>query len=65
MKTASLKLVLTSVSLFTYFLAFAQPTGRGGAQGDDNEWLIFLIIGLVVGAILGFLGCKYMGNSKK
>ncbi|MCP9748959.1 YhcB family protein [Lacihabitans sp. CS3-21] len=61
-KYFSLAFILLNSSL----VSFAQgPTGRGGASGDDNEWLMFLIIGLVVGAVLGFLGGKFMNNSNK
>jgi hypothetical protein len=65
MKTSIKKTLFFGLLFLTNFIAFAQPSARGGAGDDDNEWIKFLIIGLVVGAILGFLGGKYAGNSKK
>lgn len=67
MKPLSKYFPLAFFLLISNLVSFAQggPTGRGGASGDDNEWLMFLIIGLVVGAVLGFLGGKFMNNSKK
>lgn len=56
--------ILMFVCVYSYN-ALAGPTGRAGAEGDDNEWLKFLIIGLVVGALVGFFIGKSMGNSKK
>lgn len=65
MKTSLNKFVLFSIMLFTSFVSIAQPSGRGGASGDDNEWLHFLIIGLVVGILIGFFGGKLLSNMKK
>ncbi len=66
MKPFSKYFSLAFFLLSSGLVSFAQgPTGRGGASGDDNEWLMFLIIGLVVGAVLGFLGGKFLSNSKK
>ncbi|HLO44131.1 YhcB family protein [Lacihabitans soyangensis] len=65
MKASVQKSLLFSLVFLSNIMAFAQPSARGGAGSDDNEWIKFLIIGLVVGAILGFLGGKYAGNSKK
>jgi hypothetical protein len=66
MKPFSKYFSLVFFLLYSSLVSFGKgPTGRGGASGDDNEWLMFLLIGLVVGAVLGFLGGKFMNNSKK
>ena len=41
------------------------PDGSGNSAGDDNEWLQFLGIGIVIGAVIGFFIGKMMSNSKK
>lgn len=65
MKIILNKIGLSLILFLNVFASFAQPSGRGGATGDDNEWLKFLIIGLVVGALIGYFGGKFQSNSKK
>ncbi|WP_255068469.1 YhcB family protein [Lacihabitans sp. LS3-19] len=65
MKIILNKIGLSLILFLSVLISNAQPTGRGGASGDDNEWLMFLIIGLVVGALIGYFGGKFQSNSKK
>jgi F0F1-type ATP synthase assembly protein I len=53
----------TILFLFTTFLIIAQPEGDTDQTGTKSGFDVMSgLIGLVVGAVIGYFGSKMMGN---